>query len=193
VAQPVTYRDQTYNFPDGTTRETILKYLKEKVEPAYQAKQATQEQRELNYGVIRGENKEDRINMYGALGALEPEPPKPEPKQEVIRKPDNPITAPFKRAGEIAQDQMYQGMETAQKFRENPNPGTATEMALGGLQTTFAGQTGVAEAFVIDPILKILYEQGAPEDFAKLVAKTAQYGAEIFTPTLLGKRLAQLA
>ena len=191
MAQPVTYRDQTYNFPDGTTRETILKYLKEKVEPAYQAKQATQEQRELNYGVIRGENKEDRINMYGALGALEPEPPKPEPKQEVIRKPDNPITAPFKRAGEIAQDQMYQGMETAQKFRENPNPGTATEMALGGLQTGFSGMTGVSEAFVKEPILKLLYEQGAPEEFATLVAKTAQYGAEMLMPGMIEKKAAE--
>jgi len=195
MPQPVTYRDQTYEFPDGTPRETILKYLKEKVEPAYQAKQATQEQRELNYGVIRGENKEDRINMYGAIGALEPEPPKPEPKQAELKSDSfvEQAKRPFISAGEKAQDQMYQGMETAQKFRENPNPGTAVEMALGGLQTTFAGQTGVAEAFVNDPILKILYEQGAPEGFAKLVAKTAQYGAEIFTPTLLGKRLAQLA
>jgi len=191
----VEFRGQLYSFPEGTTPERCSELIKTKVMPRLDLAKASQEQRELNYGVIRGESKEDRMNMYGAIGALEPEPPKPEPKQAELKSDSfvEQAKRPFISAGEKAQDQMYQGMETAQKFRENPNPGTAVEMALGGLQTTFAGQTGVAEAFVNDPILKILYEQGAPEDFAKLVAKTAQYGAEIFTPTLLGKRLAQLA
>jgi hypothetical protein len=190
---PVTYKGETYNFPDGTPREKVIKYLKEKVEPALKLKQASQEQRELNYGVIRGENKEDRINMYGAFGALEPEPPKPPPKEEHLHKNDTmtQLKRPFLRAGEIAQDQMYQGMETAQKFREHPNPGTATEMALGGLQTTFAGLTGASQGLVKEPIMKYLYEQGAPEQFAEFVSKFAQYGAEIMTPTGIEKLVAQ--
>ena len=187
---PVTYKGETYNFPDGTPREKVIKYLKEKVEPALQLKTASQEQRELNYGVIRGETKEDRINMYGALGALTPEPPKPEPPQAVLRSDSTmeQLKRPFKRVGEIAQDEMYSGMETAQKFRENPNPGTATEMALGGLQTGFSGMTGVSEAFAKEPVKKFLYEQGAPEGFADFVAKSAQYGLEFLIPGALERR-----